>query len=61
MSTIKFERSSSRIGLFTLLLAAAFMGAFLVLLAVKYTGLGQALVVPPVVQQEETLPAVSGR
>ncbi|NLW55964.1 MAG: trypsin-like serine protease [Firmicutes bacterium] len=57
MSTIKFERSSSRIGLFTLLLAAAFMGAFLVLLAVKYTGLGQALVVPPVVQQEETLPA----
>lgn len=39
------------------MLAAAFMGAFLVLLAVKYTGLGQALVVPPVVQQEETLPA----
>ena len=33
------------------------MGAFLVLLAVKYTGLGQALVVPPAVQQEEPSPA----
>lgn len=54
--TIKFERSSSRIGLFTLLLTAAFMGAFLVLLAVRYTGLGQALVIPPVAQQEEAQP-----
>jgi S1-C subfamily serine protease len=53
MDKIKRERSSSKIGLFTLLMAAAFMGGFLVLLAVKYTGLGQALNIPPSVQREE--------
>lgn len=44
----------SRTSLFTLLLMAAFMGGLLVLLAVRFTGLGQALVVPPPVQQQET-------
>ncbi|HBG17025.1 MAG TPA: serine protease, partial [Firmicutes bacterium] len=37
-------------------MTAAFMGGLLVLLAVKYTGLGQALVLPPSIQQEEAKP-----
>ncbi len=45
---------SSRTSLFTLLVVAAFMGGLLVLLAVRFTGLGPALVLPPAVQQEET-------
>ncbi|HBK67903.1 MAG TPA: hypothetical protein DDZ91_04615, partial [Firmicutes bacterium] len=56
MNQFKVERPSSRIGLFTLLMTAAFMGGLLVLLAVKYTGLGQALVLPPSIQQEEAKP-----
>lgn len=39
-----FERP---MGLFPLMLAAAFLGGIMVLLAVRYTGLGDALVVPP--------------
>lgn len=61
MTKFKGERLSSRISLFSLLLMAAFMGGLLVLLAVRFTGLGQALVVPPAAQQEapekkETVP-----
>ena len=45
---------SSRGSLFTLLMLASFMGGMLVLLAVRFTGLGQALVVPPATPQTET-------
>ena len=54
MDQFRRQRLSNKIGLFTLLMAAAFMGGFLVLLAVKYTGLGQVLIVPPPTQKEET-------
>jgi len=40
-------------GLFGLLVFAAFLGGLLVLLAVRFTGLGQTLVVQPPTQQEE--------
>ncbi|HHU51391.1 MAG TPA: PDZ domain-containing protein [Firmicutes bacterium] len=47
--------SLSRSGLFSLLIIAAFLGGFLVLLAVRFTGLGQALVITPPAP-EEVLP-----
>lgn len=52
------------VGLFPMLLVAAFLGGVLVLLAVKYTGLGDALVVPvpqaqPTPQQEPLTPPVA--
>ncbi|HBL36695.1 MAG TPA: hypothetical protein DDZ55_07790, partial [Firmicutes bacterium] len=54
MPKFREEHFSSRTSLFTLLVVAAFMGGLLVLLAVRFTGLGPALVLPPAVQQEET-------
>ena len=54
MPKFRKEPFSSRTSLFTLLVVAAFMGGLLVLLAVRFTGLGPALVLPPAVQQEET-------
>lgn len=54
MPKFRGEYPSSRISLFTLLLTAAFMGGMLILLAVRFTGLGQALVVPPATPQKET-------
>ena len=49
MKEYRFDRQPFRLGLFGLLMVAAFIGGVMVLLAVKYTGLGQALVInqPP--------------
>lgn len=47
--------SLSRSGLFSLLIIAAFLGGLLVLLAVRFTGLGPALVITPPAP-EEVLP-----
>lgn len=58
MNKYRFEKSSPRIGLFGLAMFAAFLGGVLVLLAVKYTGLGEYLTYqhqPPV--QEEPDPS----
>jgi serine protease Do len=52
MTKYRGEYPSSRTSLFILLLSAAFMGGLFILLAVRFTGLGQALVVPPTAPQE---------
>ncbi|HEY8391482.1 MAG TPA: trypsin-like peptidase domain-containing protein [Capillibacterium sp.] len=54
MPNLRGDNRSSRLSLFTLLVLAAFLGGLLMLLAVRFTGLGQALVVPPMTPQSET-------
>lgn len=44
---MRFWQSDRASGIFPLMLMAAFLGGLMVLLAVRYTGLGDALVVPP--------------
>jgi serine protease Do len=48
----RFKNSSPRIGIFGLMMFAAFLGGLLVLLAVRYTGLGDYLADRPPVQEE---------
>lgn len=57
MKEYRFDRQPFRLGLFGLLMAAAFIGGVMVLLAVKYTGLGQALVINQPPSQEESVPS----
>lgn len=51
MNDFRRWQSPYRPGFFGLLIAAAFIGGLLVLLAVRFTGLGQALVVNPPAQE----------
>ncbi|NLY89298.1 MAG: hypothetical protein GX085_06715 [Firmicutes bacterium] len=48
----RFRSSSPRIGSFGQMMFAAFLGGLLVLLAVRYTGLGEYLTYRPPVQEE---------
>lgn len=57
MKEYRFDRQPFRLGLFGLLMVAAFIGGVMVLLAVKYTGLGQALVINQPPAQEESVPS----
>ena len=52
MRDYRFKNSSPRIGVFGLMMFAAFLGGLLVLLAVRYTGLGDYLADRPPVQEE---------
>lgn len=52
MKEYRTDFYESRHGLFGLLIIAAFLGGLLVLLAVKFTGLGQALLITPPAQEE---------
>ena len=52
MRNYRFRDSSPRIGIFGLMMFAAFLGGLLVLLAVRYTGLGDYLTYRPPVQEE---------